>query len=214
MTQLSPEQRFGRYHKSMIGMASDVGHSINTLPGMMVFMLREGGWRCFERDGDGKLFEHESVEAWILNPSYAGLNFPDWATLYAILECNLEDGPECLRLLLEAGAPDPATITADLAKRRLELVQKMRAHRRPKKGENKGVNHTFKKGTGNAAYTVARLKRDRPDLAERVVAGELSANAAAIEAGFRKKATPLEALRRSWSRATADERETFLQEVI
>jgi hypothetical protein len=34
-------------------------------------------------------------------------------------------------------------------------------------------------------YTVARLERDRPDLAERVEAGELSANAAAIEAKHR-----------------------------
>jgi hypothetical protein len=37
-----------------------------------------------------------------------------------------------------------------------------------------------------ATNTLRRLKRDRPDLAERVVAGEISANAAAIEAGFRK----------------------------
>lgn len=38
-----------------------------------------------------------------------------------------------------------------------------------------------------ANYVVARLKRDRPDLAQRVVAGELSANAAALEAGIRKR---------------------------
>ena len=37
------------------------------------------------------------------------------------------------------------------------------------------------------AYVLARLKRDRPDLAQRVIDAELSANAAAIEAGFRKK---------------------------
>jgi hypothetical protein len=30
-------------------------------------------------------------------------------------------------------------------------------------------------------YNLKRLKRDRPDLAEKVIAGELSANAAAIE---------------------------------
>ena len=41
-----------------------------------------------------------------------------------------------------------------------------------------------------------RLKRDRPDLAERVVAGEMSAHAAAIEAGFRKKATAAEQVAR------------------
>ncbi len=34
--------------------------------------------------------------------------------------------------------------------------------------------------------TVARLKRDRPDLAQRVLDGEMSANQAAIEAGFRR----------------------------
>jgi hypothetical protein len=39
----------------------------------------------------------------------------------------------------------------------------------------------------NDNYTVRRLKRDRPDLAEMVLDGELSANAAAIEAGFRIK---------------------------
>ena len=36
---------------------------------------------------------------------------------------------------------------------------------------------------GNSeAYTLRRLRRDRPDLADRVIADELSANAAAIEA--------------------------------
>jgi hypothetical protein len=39
------------------------------------------------------------------------------------------------------------------------------------------------------ADTLARLNRDHPELAERVEAGELSANAAAIQAGFRKKPT-------------------------
>lgn len=41
------------------------------------------------------------------------------------------------------------------------------------------------RGGNNGAYTMARLKRDRPDLAARVEAGALSANAAAIEAGWR-----------------------------
>lgn len=40
--------------------------------------------------------------------------------------------------------------------------------------------------------TEARLRRDHPALYEAVQRGELSANAAAIEAGFRKKLTPFE----------------------
>lgn len=36
------------------------------------------------------------------------------------------------------------------------------------------------------AYALDRLKRDRPDLLARVLAGKMSAHAAALEAGFRK----------------------------
>jgi len=42
-------------------------------------------------------------------------------------------------------------------------------------------------GGTSAAYTVARLQRDEPALYGRVQRGELSANAAAIEAGWRKQ---------------------------
>lgn len=42
-----------------------------------------------------------------------------------------------------------------------------------------------------STYTLRRLKRDAPELAERVVKGELSANAAAIEAGFRERQVQL-----------------------
>lgn len=37
------------------------------------------------------------------------------------------------------------------------------------------------------AYTLSRLKRESPELFQAVCDGELSANAAAIKAGFRKK---------------------------
>ena len=45
--------------------------------------------------------------------------------------------------------------------------------------ENQGSNTTLKTDRG-ADYTIARLKRDDPELAKRVVNGELSPNAAAI----------------------------------
>lgn len=41
--------------------------------------------------------------------------------------------------------------------------------------------------TGNAAsYAIRRLKKAAPELADRVIKGELSANAAAVQAGFRE----------------------------
>lgn len=39
----------------------------------------------------------------------------------------------------------------------------------------------------DASYAIARLRRDRPDIHQRVLAGELSPHAGMIEAGFRKK---------------------------
>lgn len=75
---------------------------------------------------------------------------------------------------------------------------------------NHGVDNTSsgKTGDGNSrAYTLNRLKRERPDLFELVVAGELSANAAAIRAGFRKKLTPLEQFARLWAKASVEERQ-------
>jgi hypothetical protein len=53
-------------------------------------------------------------------------------------------------------------------------------------GHNRADNISSGHGT-SATYALSRLKRDRPDLAEEVVAGRKSANAAAIEAGFRKR---------------------------
>jgi len=45
-----------------------------------------------------------------------------------------------------------------------------------------------KADAGNSrAYTLVRLKNERPDLFEKVVAKELTANRAAIEAGWRKR---------------------------
>jgi hypothetical protein len=58
----------------------------------------------------------------------------------------------------------------------------------------------------NPTYALKRLKRDRPDLAEKVVRGELSAHAAAIGAGFRKKLTPLEIIFKQLPKLTEHER--------
>lgn len=68
-------------------------------------------------------------------------------------------------------------------------------------------------GGTSRAYNIARLKRDRPDLAELVIGGALSANAAAIAAGFRRRDTPVDTLRRAWGKASDAERATFLHEI-
>ena len=60
--------------------------------------------------------------------------------------------------------------------------------------ESGGVTNTRPNEKASQRHHLARLRRDRPDLAERVIAGDLSASAAAIEAGFRRpmKSIPID----------------------
>ena len=57
--------------------------------------------------------------------------------------------------------------------------------------------------------TLARLRRDDPEMAERVGRGELSANAAAVAKGWRKPADPFKQLCRLWKAATPEQRAQF-----
>jgi hypothetical protein len=67
---------------------------------------------------------------------------------------------------------------------------------------------------GNSlSYTLNRLRRKSPELFNAVLAGDMSANAAAIQAGFRKQATPLENLERWWRKASPEEQEQFLRSI-
>lgn len=67
---------------------------------------------------------------------------------------------------------------------------------------------------GNSrAYTLTRLQKDYPEIFERVKAGELSANAGAIEAGFRKKRTPLQIALAQVPKLTPEERATLKAEL-
>jgi hypothetical protein len=65
-----------------------------------------------------------------------------------------------------------------------------------------------KHGT-SLAYTLDRLSRERPDLLAKVETGKLSANAAAIQAGFRKKPDPHETVRKLLPELTVKQRRTI-----
>lgn len=78
-------------------------------------------------------------------------------------------------------------------------------------GAHNNVMRKARQGNSRA-YTLDRLKRERPDLYKQVVQKKLSAHAAAVEAGFSKPKTPLEQLRYWWSKASIGERETFIRD--
>lgn len=105
-----------------------------------------------------------------------------------------------------------------IEKKAPEIAKRLDAEMHPGKGgHTTGLGHhnvmTRNQGNGRA-YTMGRLKREAPELFDRVVAGELSANAAAIKAGFRKKLTPLEAARKAIARLSEEDRATLVAELI
>lgn len=64
-------------------------------------------------------------------------------------------------------------------------------------------------------YLISRLEDgEHVGLVARVRAGTMSARAAAIEAGIITPSTPLDQLRKAWAKASEDERQFFLDEVM
>jgi hypothetical protein len=65
-------------------------------------------------------------------------------------------------------------------------------------------------------YALARLKRDFPELYQKVRAGKMSANRAAIQAGFREQKPPptrIEKCLAVWQKMTAAEKRMFLDHI-
>jgi hypothetical protein len=76
-----------------------------------------------------------------------------------------------------------------------------------------GITRCLSDGT-TKEYVMARLQRDgHAELLARIFAGDLSANAAAEQMGYRKKKTPLEQLLHWWKKASDDERSQFLKAI-
>lgn len=74
---------------------------------------------------------------------------------------------------------------AELIRREVGAVTEHGGDRKSEAAKDQ-VNNVNLIGGNSPTYALRRLKRDHPELAEQVVAGKLSAHAAAIEAGFRQ----------------------------
>ncbi len=110
--------------------------------------------------------------------------------------------------------PEHAAAVAQL-RREFErlLLEPLRPPGRPRKQRGNVGDRIVPppvRGSTSREYLLRRLRRDAPQLVERVLDGELSAHAAAVEAGIRKRVTPLAAALRTWRRLTLEEREVFL----
>ena len=159
--------------------------SIKDIPQIIKRVIQTDAWRR-RRLRNGKIVEHSTFRAFITTKPLDGCGY-DPKKIYALIKGE----PETEVLWREAMKGKQGT--------RSDLVD--------------NVNEVKSSDGNSRSYTLTRLKHQKPELFQDVVDGKLSANAAAIAAGFRKKRSPLQNLRAAWAKATADERRQFLSEV-
>jgi hypothetical protein len=154
-------------------------------------LMRHEGWKRL-KDATGHAFLH--YEGFCLAKPPFGLGY---------------DRADLDRICKERGTPQrhaaaPRTLLED--------------HGPPtKKQREEGIfanGKVTKQGSHSTTYLTARIARDRPDILERMKAGEFrSVTAAAVAAGIKVYPTPLESLRLAWKKATEAERQQFLTEI-
>ena len=160
---------------------------LNEFPVSIIRIIEEKAWE--KRFHRGQIIELPNLKALITERPIKG-----WGQDPAKIESVIKDNPEALAMFREA------------------MVEKHGGVRKSEQVniKNDNVILALPEQGNSKAYTVSRLKNNRPDLFEKVVSGELSANAAAIQAGFRKVKTPVEQLNYWWNKCSDKEREEFL----
>lgn len=163
--------------------------AFSLVPAALRKVLEERQW-VGRRDKHGK--EFTSFEAFATHRLWQGLE-----TSLDDLRVHCRKHPEIYKLLLAEIEPG----RADGGDRRSKDFQV--------------DNIKLKTGGGTSAlYTLKRLKRDRPDLFQVVLGGGMSPNAAAIEAGFRKKPTPFQIILKLLPKLTSAERARLIKELL
>ena len=172
--------------KGLRNISTDTHRGIESLRDSFDIFIAPGYWREFDCIGDH--WKHDTFE-----------QFCDEWLFFPIdkLVVTFIDEPHIIAIIRETGADVDTHIKAakqavEVARARAAMDNELPGHggaRTASKDAEQGDNITLKEGERGTSktYTLRKLARDRPDLLDRVETGELSANAAAIEAGFRKK---------------------------
>jgi hypothetical protein len=134
------------------------GFALKEIPSTVLSLIQKDAWRDFITES-GRSVHHDTFESFVVTPPLEGLG----ATVRQI-EQLCRDDVEALRAVRE--------------------VKKHQGKRADNFVDN--INEVRSSGT-STSYTLSRLSRESPDLYEQVRRGDLSANAAAIKAGFRRK---------------------------
>jgi hypothetical protein len=150
-------------------------HGIDCVPKLIVRVIAENLWCEFYCEPMQSEVRHESFERYVTDNLPTGLG-----TTIRFLKNLCRDDTEAIEAIDRATKREPGN----------ELG--VNQHTRDELGTFDIIQDS-KAPTGTSRdAAIRRLRKDRPDLLEKVIAGQLSAHAAAIEAGHRKKPSQAE----------------------
>jgi len=154
----------GQLCQSTIESLYEATGGLKQFPGLLKKIIANKAWE--RRVNKGKVIELSSLRELITEKPIRG-----WGEDPEKVKAVIKDDPECLALYREA-------------------MKCVNQHDAPPKLDDIVIKQKRQSEVGNSkAYTCERLKRVAPQLFEEVKAGRMSANAAAIQAGIRKKPT-------------------------
>jgi hypothetical protein len=146
--------------REVISSTSSGADVMSALPGLVRQLLDEEAWRKFSGP-DGRVVEHETFTAFVAANPPAGI------------------GGKATQLLALCGTDDKLHARVE------RLLKEEIQPALPGPGKPNHGTTIIRPTPDTASGTVARLKRDDPALAERVVNGEVSAYAAARSKGWK-----------------------------
>lgn len=154
----------GQLCQSTIESLYEATGGMKQFPGLLKKIIFNKAWE--RRVNKGKVIELLSLRELITEKPIRG-----WGEDPKKVEAVIKDDPECLALFRQAMKEQG---------RRTDFLDNIK----------EVINQ---EGGTSKAYTCERLSKIAPELFEEVKAGRMSANAAAIQAGIRKKPTPEDA---------------------
>jgi hypothetical protein len=145
------------------------------------------------------------VEEMQANEAWVALGYTD---LDDLLRHGIEIDPQLVDWAIEGlhtldpNEPQPFAKAVEAGK----LMTRSEAGKLGGRGKKASRDRGMVSKSDTAEYVLARLRRDDPELAERVERGELTANAAAPLKGWRKKRTPYDDVISGLRRASEEDR--------
>ena len=140
------------------------------LPGHLATMLGDNEWRKpLWRDRimapDGRRFQLERFEDYLMRPNREGLGFDNWHTVHVILETQGVVGRLVVKKIRAEVADYDERVRADRKRLQSQTFGKARNRKGGRPTEKVAIGY-LSKNPNTAARLIARLKRDAPEIAD------------------------------------------------